>query len=97
VSQFPDEISSRLPEVVAHPDERISFILRFGTLHALFMRMRKDDESMLTSSKHEDRWRELCEAIIREPDSKRLMELVEKLTRELEEPDTQTTRNAAGR
>jgi hypothetical protein len=39
----------------------------------------------MTSSKHDERWRELCEAIVQEPDSKRLMELVEKLNRVLEE------------
>jgi hypothetical protein len=40
---------------------------------------------MMTSSKHDERWRELCEAIVQEPDSKRLMELVEKLNLILEE------------
>lgn len=42
----------------------------------------------MTSSKHDERWRELCEAIVQEPDSKRLMELVEKLNRVLEERET---------
>ena len=49
----------------------------------------------MTGSKHDDRWRELCEAIVREPDSKRLMELVEKLNRELEERDEKVSANAA--
>lgn len=40
---------------------------------------------IMTSSKLDERWRELCEAIVQEPDSKRLMELVEKLNRILEE------------
>jgi len=39
----------------------------------------------MTGNKHDERWRELCEAIVQEPDSKRLMELVEKLNRILEE------------
>ena len=47
------------------------------------------------TGKHDERWRELCEAIVREPDSKRLMELVEKLTRELEERSRPISRNAA--
>jgi hypothetical protein len=50
----------------------------------------------MTGNKHDDRWRELCEAILREPDSKRLMELVEKLSEELEERDKKVARNAAG-
>ena len=40
---------------------------------------------MMTSNKHDQHWRELCEAIVQEPDSKRLMELVEKLNEILEE------------
>jgi hypothetical protein len=40
---------------------------------------------MMTSNQHEEHWRELCEAIVREPDSERLMKLVEKLNRILEE------------
>lgn len=39
----------------------------------------------MTGNKHDERWRELCEAIVQEPDSKRLMELVEKLNRLLQE------------
>lgn len=40
---------------------------------------------MMTGNKHDERWRELCEDIVQEPDSKRLMELLEKLNRVLEE------------
>ena len=39
----------------------------------------------MTGSNHDERWRELCHEIVQEPDSKRLMELVEKLNRILEE------------
>jgi hypothetical protein len=39
----------------------------------------------MTSSTQDERWKELCEAIVEEPDSKRLMELVEKLNRVLDE------------
>ena len=42
----------------------------------------------MTGSKHDERWRELCEAIVREPDSKRLMELVDKLNQVLEDRET---------
>jgi len=38
-----------------------------------------------TTSKPDDDWRELCEAIMREPDSKRLLELVRQLNELLEE------------
>jgi hypothetical protein len=43
----------------------------------------------MTSSTHDERWKELCEEIVEEPDSKRLMELVEKLNRILEERETE--------
>jgi hypothetical protein len=43
----------------------------------------------MTGNKHEEHWRELCEAIVQEPDSKRLMELVEKLNQILEKRDGQ--------
>ncbi|HEX3738323.1 MAG TPA: hypothetical protein VHV29_01235 [Terriglobales bacterium] len=39
----------------------------------------------MTTSTQDERWRELCEAIVDEPDSQRLMELVSKLNRVLEE------------
>jgi hypothetical protein len=39
----------------------------------------------MTSSTRDERWRELCEAIVDEEDSNRLMELVNKLNRVLEE------------
>ena len=39
----------------------------------------------MTSSTHDERWKELCQAIVEEPDSNRLMELVNKLNRVLEE------------
>jgi len=39
----------------------------------------------MTTGKPDDDWRELCEAIMREPDSKRLLELVRKLNELLEE------------
>jgi hypothetical protein len=39
----------------------------------------------MTGNSHDERWRELCEAIVQEPDSKRLMELVEKLNQVLDE------------
>ena len=41
------------------------------------------------NNRENDRWRELCEAIVREPDSKRLMELVQKLNQILEERENQ--------
>jgi len=42
----------------------------------------------MTSSTHDERWKELCQAIVEEPDSNRLMELVNKLNRVLEERET---------
>jgi hypothetical protein len=36
-----------------------------------------------------DRWKELCEAIMREPDPQKLMELVEKLNLTLEERENE--------
>jgi hypothetical protein len=44
----------------------------------------------MTSSKEHERFRELCQAIVEEADSKRLMELVEALNRILEERERQT-------
>lgn len=46
----------------------------------------------MTGNNHDERWKELCEAIVREPDSKRLMELVEKLNRILEEREGESKR-----
>jgi hypothetical protein len=43
----------------------------------------------MTNSR-DDQWKELCEAIMREGDSKRLMELVEKLNQTLEEREQQS-------
>ena len=36
-----------------------------------------------------DRWKDLCEAIMREPDPRKLMELVEKLNQILEERENE--------
>jgi hypothetical protein len=44
----------------------------------------------MSGNKRDDRWRELCEAIVREPDSTRLMELVEKLNRILEQREEES-------
>jgi hypothetical protein len=38
----------------------------------------------MTSGNKDERWKELCEAIMRELDSERLMDLVKKLNRVLE-------------
>lgn len=46
----------------------------------------------MTSSTHDERWRELCQAIVEESDSNRLMELVNKLNRVLEERETEFKR-----
>jgi hypothetical protein len=51
----------------------------------LFAFVRREGKMLTTGNKHDERWRELCEAIMHEPDSKRLMELLEKLNRILEE------------
>jgi hypothetical protein len=50
------------------------------------------ERKTMTSSTHDDRWRELCQAIVEEPDSNRLMELVNKLNRVLEERETEFKR-----
>lgn len=42
----------------------------------------------MTSSTQDERWKELCQAIVDESDSNRLMELVSKLTSVLEERET---------
>jgi hypothetical protein len=41
----------------------------------------------MTGPKEHDRWKPLCEAIAQEPDSRRLMELVEMLIRVLKEEE----------
>ena len=46
----------------------------------------------MTSSTRDERWKELCAAIVDEPDSKKLMELVEKLNRVLEEREKELKR-----
>ena len=43
----------------------------------------------MTSNTQDERWKELCEAIVDEEDSNRLMELVNKLNRVLEERETE--------
>jgi hypothetical protein len=50
----------------------------------------------MTSHNHNDRWRDLCDAIMREPDSARLMELVEKLNQILEECEEEVRRRTDG-
>ena len=46
----------------------------------------------MTNSR-DDQWRELCKAIMREEDSKRLMELVEKLNQTLEAREEESDSN----
>jgi hypothetical protein len=50
----------------------------------------------MTSSTQDERWRELCQAIVEESDSNRLMELVNKLNRVLEEREIQSKRSNGG-
>jgi hypothetical protein len=50
----------------------------------------------MTSSTHDERWKELCEAIVDEPDSKRLMELVKKLNQVLDEREKEFKVRTAG-
>jgi hypothetical protein len=50
----------------------------------------------MTSSTQDERWKELCEAIVDEEDSNRLMELVNKLNRVLEERETQFKARGGG-
>jgi len=50
----------------------------------------------MTSSTQDERWKELCQAIVEESDSNRLMELVAKLNRVLEERETESKRLAKG-
>ena len=50
----------------------------------------------MTSSTHDERWKELCEAIVEEPDSKRLLELVEKLNQVLDEREKELKVRTAG-
>jgi len=46
----------------------------------------------MTSSTQDERWKELCQAIVEESDSNRLMELVAKLNRVLEERESECKR-----
>jgi hypothetical protein len=50
----------------------------------------------MTSSTRDERWKDLCQAIVEEPDSNRLMELVRKLNRVLEERETEFERGING-
>jgi hypothetical protein len=50
----------------------------------------------MTSSTRDERWKDLCQAIVEEPDSNRLMELVRKLNRILEERETEFRRRNDG-
>lgn len=50
----------------------------------------------MTSSTQDERWKELCQAIVEESDSNRLMELVSKLNRVLEERETKFQRRSNG-
>ena len=50
----------------------------------------------MTSSTQDERWKELCQAIVEESDSNRLMELVAKLNRVLEERENESKRLAKG-
>jgi hypothetical protein len=51
----------------------------------------------MSSSTQDERWKELCQAIVEEPDSNRLMELVGKLNRVLEERETEVKQRNGGR
>jgi hypothetical protein len=51
----------------------------------------------MSSSTQDERWKELCQAIVEEPDSNRLMELVSKLNRVLEERETEFKQRNGGR
>jgi hypothetical protein len=51
----------------------------------------------MSSSTQDERWKELCQAIVEEPDSNRLMELVGKLNRVLEERETEFKQRNDGR
>ncbi len=48
----------------------------------------------MSTSTHDERWRELCAAIVDEPNSQRLMELVNKLNRILEERESLLNRRS---
>ncbi|HEX3102983.1 MAG TPA: hypothetical protein VHQ22_00940 [Terriglobales bacterium] len=50
----------------------------------------------MTSSTQDERWKELCQAIVEESDSNRLMELVNKLNRVLEERENKLQRRSNG-
>lgn len=49
-------------------------------------------ETPMTSSAQDERWKELCQAIVEESNSDRLMELVAKLNNILEERETKLQR-----
>lgn len=51
----------------------------------------------MTSSELDERWRELCEAIVQEPNSDRLIQLVEKLNQILEEREVKAKNTIAGK
>jgi hypothetical protein len=50
----------------------------------------------MTSSTQDERWKELCQAIVEESDSNRLLELVSKLNSVLEERETKFQRRSEG-
>ena len=51
----------------------------------------------MSSSTHDERWKELCQAIVEEPDSNRLMELVNKLNCLLEDRESEFEPPSDGR
>jgi hypothetical protein len=50
----------------------------------------------MTSSTQDERWKELCQAIVEESDSNRLMELVHTLNRVLEDRESKLQRRSDG-
>ena len=73
------------------------FILRFGIAHAFEIGQNRPEQKgrrTMTSSTRDDRWKELCEAIVEESDSKRLIDLVDKLNRVLEEREIEFRRRS---
>jgi hypothetical protein len=50
----------------------------------------------MRSSTQDERWKELCQAIVEEPDSNRLMELVSKLNRVLDERESEFKQRNGG-
>lgn len=47
-------------------------------------------DAPVTGSKRDEHWRELCRAIVQEPDAKRLMELVDELNQVLQEREEES-------